>query len=88
MNAREAAVFPATAQVNTGNQTLATVATEKPRFGEIVAIFAIGLSHLTSCEIKGDLEGYFYWRRRKKGLKKKATRCSTSFIILARRAQI
>ena len=39
----EAAVFPATAQVNTGNQTLATVATEKPRFGEIIAIFAIGL---------------------------------------------
>ena len=42
-DAWEAAVFPATAQVNTGNQTLATVATEKPRFGEIVAIFAIGL---------------------------------------------
>ena len=39
----EAAVFSATAQVNTGNQPLATVATEKPRFGEIVAIFAIGL---------------------------------------------
>ena len=42
-DAWEAAVFPATAQVNTGNQTLATVATEKPRFGEILAIFAIGL---------------------------------------------
>ena len=42
-DAWEAAVFPATAQVNTGNQPLATVATEKPRFGEIVAIFAIGL---------------------------------------------
>ena len=39
----EAAVFPATAQVNTGNRPLATVATEKPRFGKIVAIFAIGL---------------------------------------------
>ena len=42
-DAWEAAVFPATAQVNTGNQTLATVATEKPCFSEIVAIFAIGL---------------------------------------------
>ena len=42
-DAWEAAVFPATAQVNTGNQPLATVATEKPRVGEIVAIFAIGL---------------------------------------------
>ena len=42
-DAWEAAIFPATAQVNTGNQSLATVATEKPRFGEIVAIFAIGL---------------------------------------------
>ena len=39
----EAAVFLATAQVNTGSQTPATVATEKPPFGEIVAIFAIGL---------------------------------------------
>ena len=29
-DAWEAAVFPATAQVNTGNQPLATVATEKP----------------------------------------------------------
>ena len=43
-DAWEAAVFPATAQVNIGNQPLAMVATEKPRFGEIVAIFAIGLS--------------------------------------------
>ena len=42
-NAWEAAVFPATAQVNTGNRPLATVATEKPRFGKIVTIFAIGL---------------------------------------------
>ena len=42
-DAWEAAVFPATAQVNTGNQPLATVATEKPRFGEIIAIFAIGV---------------------------------------------
>ena len=47
-DAWEAAVFPATAQVNTGNQPLATVATEKPRFGKIVAIFAIGLEHYTS----------------------------------------
>ena len=39
----EAAVFPATAQVNTGNRPLATVAIGKPRFGKIVAIFAIGL---------------------------------------------
>ena len=43
-DAWEAAVFPVTTQVNTGNQSLATVATEKPPFGEIVAIFAIGLS--------------------------------------------
>ena len=42
-DAWKAAVFPAKAQVNTGNQLLATVATEKPRFGEIVAIFAIGI---------------------------------------------
>ena len=42
-DAWEAAVFPATAEVNTGNQPLATVATEKPRLGELVAIFAIGL---------------------------------------------
>ena len=47
-DAWEAAVFPATAQVNTGNQPLATVATEKPRFGEIVAIFAIGLLRANS----------------------------------------
>ena len=42
-DAWEAAVFPATAFVNTGNQPLAAVATEKVRFGEIVAIFAVGL---------------------------------------------
>ena len=51
-DAWEAAVFPATAQVNTGNQPLATVATEKPRFGEIVAIFAIGLLALWSMAFK------------------------------------
>ena len=45
-------------------------------------------SHLTSCEIKGDLEDYFCWRRRYKVFEKTATRCSTSFIILARRARI
>ena len=33
-DAWEAAVFLATAQVNTGNPPLATVATEKPRFGK------------------------------------------------------
>ena len=42
-DAWEGAGFPSTAQVNTDNQPLATVATEEPRFGEIVAIFAIGL---------------------------------------------
>ena len=42
-DAREAAVFPATAQVNTGNQPLATVATKKPHFGEIVAILILQL---------------------------------------------
>ena len=42
-DAWEAAGFLATAQVNTGNQPLATVATEKPRFGKIIAIFAIGV---------------------------------------------
>ena len=42
-DAWEAAGFLATAQVSTGNQPLATVATEKPRFGEIIAIFAIGV---------------------------------------------
>ena len=42
-DAWQAAVFPAMAQVNTDNRPLATVATEKPRFGKIVAIFAIGL---------------------------------------------
>ena len=50
-DAWEAAVFPATAQVNTGNQPLATVATEKPRFGEIVAIFAIGLFCVWSTDL-------------------------------------
>ena len=42
-DAWEAAVFPATAQVNTGNQPLATVATKKPHFGEIVAILILQL---------------------------------------------
>ena len=50
-DAWEAAVFPATAQVNTGNQPLATVATEKPRFGEIVAIFAIGLTSIKRLKV-------------------------------------
>ena len=44
-------------------------------------------SHLTSCEIKGDLESYFCWRRRSEVFEKTATRCFTSF-ILARRARI
>ena len=47
----EAAVFSATAQVNTGDQPLATVATEKPRFGEIVAIFAIGLTSIKRLKV-------------------------------------
>ena len=42
-DAWEAAVFPATAQVNTGNQPLATVATKKPHFGEIVATLILQL---------------------------------------------
>ena len=42
-DAWEATVFPATAQVNTGNQPLATVATKKPHFGEIVAILILQL---------------------------------------------
>ena len=42
-DAWEAAVFPAMAQVNTGNQPLATVATKKPHFGEIVAILILQL---------------------------------------------
>ena len=44
-------------------------------------------SYLTSCEIKGDVEGYFCWRRRQRVFEKTATRCS-SFNILARRARI
>ena len=49
-DAWEATVFPARSQVNTGKRPLATVATEKPRFGKIVATFAIGL--LTPCKIQ------------------------------------
>ena len=64
MNAREAAVFPATAQVNTGNQTLATVATEKPRFGEIVAIFAIGLCNLNITKDQGAAKICSLYQRR------------------------
>ena len=44
-------------------------------------------SYLTSCEIKGDVEGYLCWRRRQRVFEKTATRCS-SFNILARRARI
>ena len=47
----EAAVFPATAWVNTGYQPLATVATKKPHFGENVAIFAISLWTLCKCNL-------------------------------------
>ena len=47
----EAAVFPATAWVNTGYQPLATVATKKPHFGENVAIFAISLWTLCKCSL-------------------------------------
>ena len=49
-DAWEDAGFPATAQVNSGNQPLATVATEKSRFGKIVAILAIGLFRLKFLE--------------------------------------
>ena len=44
-------------------------------------------SHLTSCEIRGDVEGYFCWRRKQRVFEKTATRCS-SLNILAARARI
>ena len=34
-------------------------------------------SHLTSCEIRGDVEGYFCWRRKQRVFEKTATRCSS-----------
>ena len=43
-------------------------------------------SYIISCAIKGDLEGFFCWRRRWKVFEKTVTRCSR-FKILARRTR-